>query len=137
MNNKKLFTTEDEINLIKKYYYIDNLSSIDISKILKCSHNTIVRVLIRNGCILRPKSKHTNLKYSINENYFKIIDTQKKAYFLGLLYSDGTLCLKDKLVAISLSEKDGYIIDEFIKDIKFTGILRIVKSKNIKHSINH
>ena len=28
-------------------------------------------------------------KYKFNENFFESIDTEAKAYFLGLLYADG------------------------------------------------
>ena len=27
-----------------------------------------------------------------NENYFDIIDTPQKAYFLGLMFADGNIC---------------------------------------------
>lgn len=130
----ELFSILDEINLIKKYYYDDNLSSIEIGKILNCNHNTIVRTLKRNNCIVRKKSKHTNSKYSVNENYFNTIDTYKKAYFLGLLYSDGSLYFKNKSVSLSLSVEDDYIINEFIKDIEFTGKIKLLELKNENHS---
>lgn len=55
------------------------------------------------------------------ENYFEEIDTQEKAYFLGLLTTDGFIYrgeTKQKRVGICLNEKDGYLIEEFVKTIK-------------------
>ena len=127
------FKIPEEIELIRKYYYDDSLSSVEISRKFKCSHNTICRTLIRRGFKLRAKSKHTHKKYSINENYFNLIDSFDKAYFLGLLYADGTLSFKDKLVSIGLQSCDGYIIDKLIAYTNFSGISRESEFNNPKH----
>lgn len=55
---------------------------------------------------------------NLNENYFKEIDTEDKAYFLGLIISDG--CIHNnkhgqRLLSITLQEKDKYILEKFIK----------------------
>lgn len=44
-------------------------------------------------------------KYSYNKDYFKVIDTEEKAYWLGFLYADGCvnrLYHNDKLVSMNL-----------------------------------
>lgn len=41
-------------------------------------------IIKRNGV-----SKIPNKKYKVNEDYFKLIDNQDKAYWLGFLYADG------------------------------------------------
>ena len=54
--------------------------------------------------------------YPINENYFDEIDTNSKAYFLGLLFADG--CNTGKTISISLSnEEDAKILEFFSKEI--------------------
>lgn len=50
-------------------------------------------------------------KYTYNENYFEIIDSEQKAYFLGLLMADGSI-YNDKLT-LSLSGVDGGMINAF------------------------
>jgi len=56
-----------------------------------------------------------------NVTYFDNIDTEYKAYILGLIYADGTIDDKVKgnrewRLLISLQEEDGYILDKLTKD---------------------
>lgn len=41
-------------------------------------------------------------KYNINENYFEKIDSEEKAYWLGFLYADGNVYIKDCQYRITL-----------------------------------
>ena len=54
-----------------------------------------------------------------NENYFEIIDAEDKAYFLGLIYSDGCLLNNQDdyryKVTLKLHNKDKDILEKFIK----------------------
>ena len=55
------------------------------------------------------------------ENYFERIDTEEKAYFLGLIITDG--CVhntkgRQSLVNITLDSKDEYLLKAFKKEIK-------------------
>ena len=61
--------------------------------------------------------KRVRLKF--NEKYFEKIDSTDKAYFLGLVYSDGSV-LYDKTksiygLVISLHKKDRHILEDFIR----------------------
>ena len=49
-------------------------------------------------------------KYSLNEHYFDFIDTQDKAYLLGLLYADG--CNSNGHIFIRLQAKDRDVLDK-------------------------
>lgn len=53
-----------------------------------------------------------------NENYFENIDSESKAYFLGLIYSDGCLINDSKnfryKIVLKLHTKDKHILEEFI-----------------------
>jgi hypothetical protein len=60
-------------------------------------------------------------KKKFNENYFENIDTEDKAYFLGIIFADGCLIndvkrYKYKL-SLKLHTKDRCILEEFIKKI--------------------
>jgi hypothetical protein len=59
-----------------------------------------------------------------NEHFFDVIDTPEKAYFLGLMYSDGCVwhtertgktgnILYEYCTSISLQETDKDILDKF------------------------
>lgn len=62
-------------------------------------------------------------KYSYNRNYFEEIDTPEKAYFLGFIAADGHIRGHNKksnrpqALAFRISEKDSYILENFIKEI--------------------
>lgn len=58
--------------------------------------------------------------YTQDNSYFEVIDSERKAYWLGFLYADGCVyeSPNSKIVAINLHKKDQYILEEFIKDIK-------------------
>lgn len=56
-------------------------------------------------------------KYKFNEDYLNTIDSERKAYFLGLFYADG--CLSKYEANIILTEKDSYLLEEFRKDFSY------------------
>lgn len=73
------------------------------------------------------KEIHNNKvrKYSLNEHFFDVIDTEEKAYFLGILYADGTNSLKTGEVSLRLQENDIEVLKTLnnliqpLKPIKF------------------
>lgn len=50
-------------------------------------------------------------KYSINHSYFSCIDTEEKAYILGLLYADGCVCSTNNCISIVFQTKDRDLLD--------------------------
>lgn len=85
----------------------------DIGKLLGLSGDCVSKFLKKEKIIL-PKSRVNMSKLTININYFKKINSHKKAYWLGYLCADG--CMKNK--KCSLVSKDKEIIEKFKKDIK-------------------
>lgn len=107
ITSKVTVSHDDEIKIVDLYRngfavkYIAkefNIGEQRTSNILK-KHNIVVL-----------KSCERPSKYTLNENYFDKIDTQDKAYFLGLLYADGTN--RGNCFSISLQEKDKDILDK-------------------------
>lgn len=108
MGRKKILVGKETeiINL-----YNSGMSSENISKIYNVSRCTITNLL---------KDKHVLLRkriYELNEHYFDVIDTQNKAYILGLLYADGCNVISNGCISISLQEQDKYILDWINKEI--------------------
>jgi hypothetical protein len=52
-------------------------------------------------------------KNNFDQSYFDVIDTEDKAYFLGLLFADGNVYMKRNRVQITLANEDSYILDKF------------------------
>jgi hypothetical protein len=92
--------------------YLSGTSSEVIAKIHKSNGRAICRVLKENGVELRPSTQNKR-KYKINEDFFETIDTEEKAYFLGLLYADGNLSQGGTGIKILLHEKDIDILEKF------------------------
>lgn len=59
--------------------------------------------------------KDNSKKYTCNTDFFKVIDNEEKAYWLGFIYADGCVT-KNKLV-IRLSSLDKKHLDKFKKSI--------------------
>jgi LAGLIDADG-like domain len=54
-------------------------------------------------------------KYKLKEDFFKVIDTEEKAYILGLLFADGYISSTNNSIGISLGEKDKEILEKINK----------------------
>lgn len=107
--------------------YINGISQYGLSKKYKIERTTIRQLLKRNNVKFRTDSEARKL-YSYDNNYFKEINTPNKAYFLGLLISDGTNIRNG--FRIMLQEGDLHILEAFKKDIKYTGNIYIREKKN-------
>lgn len=71
-------------------------------------------------------------KYLINENFFKNIQTEIQAYWLGFIMADGYI--GDRYLQIRLSYKDVYHLLQFREDIQSTHPLKI-KFMNEKYPV--
>lgn len=79
-------------------------------------------------------------KWDLNENYFTNIDNEEKAYFLGLLYADGSLS-NDKSICLSLKDEDKYILEKFKNVIDYkkplifsSGVWKVVVNSHIMNN---
>lgn len=72
-------------------------------------------------------------KFPLIENYFDTIDTEIKAYFLGLLWADGCNYKKNNSISIALQEEDSYILEKIKNDIFIINKpLRLKKAQTFK-----
>lgn len=55
----------------------------------------------------------------LNETYFDIIDSEEKAYYLGLIMSDGNL--NEKRIEIVLKNEDSYILKRLANNLNMRG----------------
>lgn len=106
MHPRKL-TSEAETDICRLY-------STTRTQVLARKHgvttSTIRNILIRHKVKLKPK--HVGNKYDFNIHFFDTINTEAKAYFLGLLYADGSVYLKTRQVTIELNARDVDILEK-------------------------
>lgn len=97
--------TANEIELAIIERYKNNESSEKIAKDYKMNGTTVCRILKRNGIKIRP-GKENKRKLDLEINWFKNIDTEVKAYYLGFLYADGNVSKRENSFKIELHKKD-------------------------------
>lgn len=112
-------------------YLNDAMSANQISKLLKCDVHKITKTLKRNGIPLRP-----NRKYSVDECFFDVIDTEIKAYILGFLYADGYNGISKGTISLSLQEDDFEILERIRCEIKSEKPLEYIDYSN-KHNFGY
>lgn len=110
-------TTQQKANIVEEYQNDIKLTCSDISRKYGVNNSSIRMLLKRRGIKIRANRSILRRRYDIDENYFDNINTESKAYFLGLLYADG--CNQgNKTITISLQEEDKHILEEFNKQLK-------------------
>ena len=117
-----------------KYLYESGCTQVQISEIVLISDMSIRKILRRMGVKMRSYSK-CNQRYKRNQHYFDEIDTQNKAYILGLLYADGNNNLNHNCITLSLQECDKEILDRIKTELEYEGKIRFnpLQEKNINH----
>lgn len=76
-------------------------------------------------------------KIEVDEDYFNVINSNSKAYWLGFIAADGCLSSDSEIprMSIGLSLKDISHLEKFKNEIKFTGI--ISKKIQLHKKTNH
>ena len=107
--------------------YLSGKNQTVIAKSLGVSENCIRKQLLKANVAFRGPFE-TNRKWTLDESFFDEINTEQKAYFMGLLYADG--CLNDgkqSSIVLSLCETDKDILEKFNLALKYDRPLAIIK----------
>lgn len=109
--------------------YLEGKTVREIGKLYadKCSEG-LINDIVKD--IARPNGKQV----TINHDYFEVIDTEHKAYWLGFIYADGSVG-QDKgkganggwTLAIELKYSDSYLLNELATDLQSNLLPREVK----------
>lgn len=113
---KKRLNDEQKVDLVNKYKS-GEYTCRQLSEQFNLTKSSIYGLLERRN-VERP-NKRPKRKYYLNESYFDVIDTEAKAYFLGLLYADGCNVEKYKTIRIKLQEEDREILEKFNKELEY------------------
>ena len=109
---RKIITEELKQEIIK-YYLSQPMTMKQVEDKYELSHPTVTKILKDVPRYSKAKLNNPNA----NERFFKNIDSEEKAYFLGLLISDGNV-FKDSTgrqasISITLDLKDEYMLKKF------------------------
>jgi hypothetical protein len=108
--------TEIEQSVID-YYITDRLSGQKIASTLEINVKTVFAILKRNNIKSRTLSESA-MKYTCQDDFFNVINTEKKAYWLGVLFADGNITKKaSKSGQIIFSSKDKEWVKLFLSDV--------------------
>ncbi len=124
VSNPPIIFTESQKAFIISAYVNKEIPITDIANNLGHKSSTIWNKLKQWNIQIRPYYPN---QYDIDENYFEEINTEEKAYFLGLIWADGCLMENKNLILLSLQEKDVDILYKFKKSLKFEGDIHIAK----------
>lgn len=114
-----------------KELYKEGLTVREIHKLYsdKCSEGTVNNII---KDIARPRGKQAIIDHA----YFEIIDTERKAYWLGFIYADGCVQYSEgetNSLAVEIKWSDKYLLEELAQDLASNLQPREVKTNNDRH----
>lgn len=120
-----------KIDLVKRFE-TGKYTFTDLAKEFNISQVAIKGLLNRRGYKAKSQSE-LQRKYPLNEAFFDKIDTEEKAYFLGILYADGANSPERNSISLTLQEKDKAILEKLNNLLQPTKPLQYIRFKNGKN----
>lgn len=109
-------TPELKQEIVKAFQ--EGMECVDIPHLLNVSARSIGRVLAEQGI----NTKRRN-RYTLNETYFDKIDSQTKAYIIGLMAADGCVTSSNYVVYESVEPS---LVELVKEELSYTGNIRII-----------
>lgn len=100
--------SKNTLDVIEKWIemYSNGMSLTDIAIEFNVNRNTVSKHLKQNGIYI---DRYT---YHFNEHYFDNIDSQEKAYIMGMLWADGHNCVSKGSIILELQEADVDLLEK-------------------------
>ena len=98
----------------------DGYSCKEIKQLVNTDRTTIHTIADENNLTVLKHQRNRNIKNSLfKEDYFSVIDTEAKSYYLGLIYSDGYVRKHHNgyFLGISLKVSDIEIVERLAKEL--------------------
>ena len=112
-----------------KELYIQGKTCQQIAELYGVSKCTISRLLRKNNVETREPSQYMR-KYSVDEDFFDVIDTPEKAYVIGILWADGCNYPPRNVVRLGLQAGDKQILEDISRLINSDKPLQFVKGRD-------
>lgn len=106
--NKKL-NDQQKIDIVSAYQ--TSMRSVELGKKYGVTPQAILQLLKRRGIQIKGYKDATSW-HTLDYSYFEIIDSEEKAYFLGLIFADGNTSIHKTThkFAINLTQTDDYLL---------------------------
>lgn len=114
----KHITDEQKRNIVD-FYKTKPMTITELSNYFNISDPTTIKIL--NQYRIKRYTKSQLFSPNLIESYFENIDSEFKAYFLGLIITDGCIFSKtgkQSLVTIALQDRDKYLLERFLSEIQ-------------------
>lgn len=134
MKEKQRRLSHQERVELFRLFETGNYTGKQLSGIFSISDVAINGLLRRNGYQAKSQSE-LQRKYPIQEIFFDDINTEEKAYILGLLYADGWNQTERNSVSLSLKEADKEILDKVTSLIQPTKPLKYINTSNQRKNL--
>lgn len=134
MRKRSIITPEIEQQIIHKYV-VEKKSSKQVERETGISDTEVRNIVKRAGYSVR-NLVDSHKKYSMDKDFFKNIDTEEKAYILGLLFADGSHEGTIGRVSVILKAEDDLLLSRINSILKNTCPLRYVCRKTPKGKEN-
>lgn len=120
------FTIKEEKEIIQQYQ--EGKSMASLGRIWGCDPSTIKNIMKAYGVPGRTLSeaRRNYLNYTINEDIFSKIDSPDKAYWLGVMYSDGYITKTEytNKFGITVAERDRNWLEKFKQFLNYSGEIK-------------
>jgi len=100
---------QQKIDIVNSY--LAGKRSVELSREYNVSPQAILGVLKRRGIKIKGYQDASSW-HTLNYTYFEVIDSEEKAYFLGLIFADGNTSIHKYThkFAITLTQSDEYLL---------------------------
>lgn len=130
--------SENEIDEIISLYD-SGVSASEIGERFAMSNTSILKIIKLYSKINTSRSVRVRKFKKIDVNYFDNVDTEEKAYFLGLLYADGCNSITPQRyrynISIALQEEDKEILEKFKDRVTPESKIRQINPKRVGRKI--
>jgi hypothetical protein len=96
-------------------------------------HEASIYKVLKRGGIVHDVNGTKQRKYVVNHDYFDVIDTEKKAYFLGFAYADGYNCESRGILRFLIAKEDSCVLRVLLNDMDSD--YKILYSKSMKNGV--
>src|SRR5688572_7157509 len=93
-------------NIIIQEYLTEKYTCRDLERKYNIYFGGVWNLLKKEKVSINNDQSKLQRKYNINHNYFDTINTEEKAYFLGLMYADGYNQQSLNRISLQLQDDD-------------------------------